>query len=165
MYFGEMFLWKIISNKWEMTEHFSSRRQCAQIWRNFATLAKFDNFLANNWFSVWQNFEPTLAIFYDVNGQILKINLDIWSHWLEEETRNSISHVINQLQNWCITHTAKKLFSSKTLQLTVRTNKSSVTRFGEILPLWHNVKVFVHFKKLYLVFGKFFMLLGKCSLL
>ena len=42
-------------------------------------------------FTIWENPAPTLAILYaigqvfiDVNGQMLKNNLAIWSHWSVE---------------------------------------------------------------------------------
>ena len=36
--------------------------------------------------------------------------------------------------------------------------KTSVTRFGEILPLWHDVKNFGHFERVQLALGKNFVL-------
>ena len=40
---------------------------------------------------------------------------------------------------------------------------SSVTRFGEISPLWHDYKIIGQFFKVYLVFGKMLILLWqKC---
>ena len=71
----------------------SSRKelfQCDQIWQNIATLAKVYKFLANFWmfFLIWQNAEPIWhirdifgPIFIVANGQTLKNNLTIWSHW------------------------------------------------------------------------------------
>ena len=52
-----------VQNVWPTT-------QCDQTWRNFATLAKFRHFgkilkvfgqLLKALFTIWQNFEPTLA--------------------------------------------------------------------------------------------------------
>ena len=67
------------------------QNQCDQIWRNFATVAKFTSF-GNFWqtvdslFLIWQNADHTLAnldiiglIFIAANGPILKNNLTIWS--------------------------------------------------------------------------------------
>ena len=44
-----------------------------QIWRNFATLAKFYQSLAilKGLFSIWQNCESTLAIFYAITLHII----------------------------------------------------------------------------------------------
>ena len=69
----------------------SEWRQGDQIWQNFATLAKLYKSLANflQFFLIWQNVKPTLAnlvhhwaIFIVANGQILKNNLTVWSHYL-----------------------------------------------------------------------------------
>ena len=65
--------------------------QCYQIWRNFATLAKFKSlkdilgivlvwYLANVC-TYFGNFYATGQIFNDVNGQNVKSNVVIWSHW------------------------------------------------------------------------------------
>ena len=59
--------------------------QCDKIWQTFKSLRQFLKAL----FSVWQNFEPSLTIFYAirqiyivVNWQALKNNLANWSHCL-----------------------------------------------------------------------------------
>ena len=57
-----------------------AENQCDQIWRNFATLAKFKNIwqLYKGLVSIWQTFEPTLEnsvcfrpIYVVVSSQIL----------------------------------------------------------------------------------------------
>ena len=52
-------------------------------------------------FSVWQNFVPTKANFYAIgqifivaNGQIMKQNQAIWSHWLLSIFRTLRPHVL-----------------------------------------------------------------------
>ena len=63
-----------------------SLKQCDQIGRNFATLAKNSKSLANVWMFISRlakccaYFGPILIV---VVGQILKYNLTIWSHWSE----------------------------------------------------------------------------------
>ena len=39
--------------------------------------------------------------------------------------------------------------------------ESSVTRFGEISPLWQNINIFWQFLRVYLVFGILLNLLGQ----
>ena len=64
-------------------------KQCDQIWRNFATFAKHIKTLAKFWgfikYSIWQNFEPTLAnvLCKCTNFHCCKWpnNPTIWSHW------------------------------------------------------------------------------------
>ena len=65
--------------------------QCDQIWRNFATgkiLQVFGSFLTVYLLFgkilsiIWQICEIIGLIFIAANGQILKNNLTIWSHWL-----------------------------------------------------------------------------------
>ena len=61
------------------------------IWRNFATLVKVDKslahflmvyFLSGKILSLlWQICDIIVLIFIGANGQILKNNLTIWSHW------------------------------------------------------------------------------------
>ena len=64
--------------------------QCDQIWQNIATLAAFLNLcqIVEGLFSVWQNFEPTLAklLCFGAASQCcewpnMKNNIAIWSHW------------------------------------------------------------------------------------
>ena len=63
--------------------------QCDQIWRNFAILAKSSrsSTICEALFTIWEYLGPTLSIFYaighvfiDINDQMLKKNLAIWSH-------------------------------------------------------------------------------------
>ena len=60
--------------------------QCDQIWRNFATLQNLQSLgrIFEGLFTIWQNFKPILAnfgqIFIDIDGQMMKNNLAIWSH-------------------------------------------------------------------------------------
>ena len=60
--------------------------QCDQIWRNFATLQNLQSLgrIFEGLFTIWQNFKPTLANFghivSDIDGQMMKNNLAIWSH-------------------------------------------------------------------------------------
>ena len=65
-------------------------KQCVQIWRNFAILAKKIKISVHFWYgliSIWQTFLPNIAIFYASrqiiiveNGRGLNNNLAIWSH-------------------------------------------------------------------------------------
>ena len=78
--------------------------QCDQIWRNFAALVLLS--LCNYYESlnnIWQKFWFTLAIlnatgqiFNAVNGQTLKNNLAILSHWLLWRSYSDISIWTNQ---------------------------------------------------------------------
>ena len=60
--------------------------EISPLWQTFTSIwQNFDSF-----FLIWQNAEPTLAIcdifgliFIVANGQVLKKNLTIWSHWLK----------------------------------------------------------------------------------
>ena len=61
-------------------------RECDQIWRNFATLAKLYKSLAYFLFGkmlnlLWQICDIIGLIFIVAHGQILKNNIAIWSHW------------------------------------------------------------------------------------
>ena len=65
-----------------------SRRQCDQIWRNFATLANVYKNLAYFWQFIsylatcilWQIWDIIGLNIITTNGQILKNNVTIWSH-------------------------------------------------------------------------------------
>ena len=62
-----------------------------KIWRNFATLAKFQQSLGHfsyffglvfaNFCTYFGNFYATGQIFYYGNGKRVKNNISIWSHW------------------------------------------------------------------------------------
>ena len=66
-----------------------TRKQCDQIWRNFATLAKNLKYwvILGGFIYCLANFGTTLAsfgqMFVHVNGQMLKNNLATWSHCSE----------------------------------------------------------------------------------
>ena len=78
-------LFKKQENQYEKSE------QCDQIWRNFATLAKFWKALAilKGLFGIWQTFVPNLVNLYCNWAKFLwgkwpkywKSNVVIWSHW------------------------------------------------------------------------------------
>ena len=58
--------------------------QCDQIWRNFASLANFLTvyFLLGTMLSLLWRISHIIGLIFTVaNGQILKNNLTIWSHW------------------------------------------------------------------------------------
>ena len=67
-----------------------NHEQCDQIWRNLATLIKclgnsgaFICYLAKLWAYI-ANFNVNGEIFIVVNGQMMKMKMAIWSHWLYE---------------------------------------------------------------------------------
>ena len=74
--------------------------QCDRSWRNFANF-KYQSQFWKALFSIWQHFEPPLATFYAIgnictvaNGQVLKCNLAIWSHWRRRKQKNTTKTII-----------------------------------------------------------------------
>ena len=65
--------------------------QCDQIWRNFATWANVYEQVFGSLYLIWakcwayvgKRFDIIGLIFINANGQILKNNLTVWSHWLQ----------------------------------------------------------------------------------
>ena len=79
------------------------RQQCDQIWRNFTTLAKVNESLANFYglFPIWQNAYPTLANLwhYWANFQFCKWpNIDKWSNHLVTLCVDNILALIQSVQ-------------------------------------------------------------------
>jgi len=92
---------------------------------NFATLTR-SNFLQffESLFSVWHSLEPTLSnfdviglIFIDINCQILKNNLDIWSHCphgsrKDKDQMLKVSSVVNHFPTTVVTYNSSRVLES-----------------------------------------------------